>query len=131
MPAGRIPAILVLCALLGASGCAPLTAAGAALGAVGTAVSVADQLASAANPLIRKACDKYAKARAAGEAMAINGLLPESAAAKLKRIEAFGDAACADPPQGNALSTAIWLGELAAKLKTLTGPGAPAGGPNG
>jgi phage terminase large subunit-like protein len=34
--------------------------------------------------------------------------------------EEYGDAACADPPSGNVLSTAIWLGTLVGQIATLT-----------
>jgi phage terminase large subunit-like protein len=34
--------------------------------------------------------------------------------------EEYGDAACASPPRGDALSTAIWLGELVGQVATLT-----------
>ena len=34
--------------------------------------------------------------------------------------EEYGDAACANPPSGDALSTAIWLGTLVGQLATLT-----------
>jgi hypothetical protein len=34
--------------------------------------------------------------------------------------EEYGDAACAKPPSGDALSTAIWLGTLVGQLATLT-----------
>jgi phage terminase large subunit-like protein len=34
--------------------------------------------------------------------------------------ELYGDAACADPPSGDALSTAIWFGLLVGQLSSLT-----------
>ncbi len=46
--------------------------------------------------------------------------MPKSAAAKLSAIESFGDAACAKTPEGDPLSTAIWLGQLAGQITTLS-----------
>ena len=40
--------------------------------------------------------------------------------------EEYGDAACANPPQGDPLSTAIWLGQLIGQVATLTSVAAPA-----
>jgi phage terminase large subunit-like protein len=40
-------------------------------------------------------------------------------------FEEYGDAACANPPSGDALSTAIWLGELVGQIGTLTSSSAP------
>jgi phage terminase large subunit-like protein len=34
--------------------------------------------------------------------------------------EEYGDAACANPPSGDALSTAIWFGTLIGQIATLT-----------
>jgi phage terminase large subunit-like protein len=34
--------------------------------------------------------------------------------------EQYGDAACANPPSGDALSTAIWFGSLVGQLSSLT-----------
>jgi hypothetical protein len=42
---------------------------------------------------------------------------------RLSSIERFGNAACgpgAAPPKGDPLSTAIWLGQLAGQITTLT-----------
>jgi hypothetical protein len=48
------------------------------------------------------------------------GIVPTDAAGKARAIEEYGDAACANPPSGDALSTAIWLGTLVGQLATLT-----------
>jgi hypothetical protein len=46
--------------------------------------------------------------------------VPSDATSKVGIIEEYGDAACANPPAGDALSTAIWLGELVGQIGTLT-----------
>jgi hypothetical protein len=48
------------------------------------------------------------------------GLVPSGVANKISVIEEYGDAACASPPSGDALSTAIWLGQLIGQIATLT-----------
>jgi len=109
--------MIVLALLVGGalSACAPLVAAGA----VGSGLVVANQVASTVDTTIQTACAEYAKGRAAANAVVGTGLVP-SAAAKVGIIEEYGDAACANPPAGDALSTAIWLGELVGQIGTLT-----------
>lgn len=107
-------------ALLVLSGCAGLIAAGSATGALGGGLAIANQLMSTVDSTIRAACGEYAKGRAAGEALVATGLVPAGAAAKARIVEAYGDAACANPPQGDPLSTAIWLGELVGQIAALT-----------
>ena len=53
------------------------------------------------------------------DAAVASGIVPKSTAAKLSAIESFGDAACAKPPDGDPLATAIWLGQFARQLTTL------------
>jgi len=101
-------------------GCAGLMAAGAATGALGGGLAVADRLIDTADGAIRAGCAIYQRGRAAAEAVVATGLVSADAAAKVAVIEQYGDAACASPPQGDALSTAIWLGELTGQIAALT-----------
>ena len=107
-------------ALLSLSGCAGLLAAGSATGAIGGGWTIANQIIGSVDSTIRAACGEYQKGRAAAEALVAAGLVRADAVAKVRVIEEYGDAACADPPRGDALSTAIWLGELAGQIVTLT-----------
>ena len=121
---GVIPAILL--ALLVAGGlaaCTPLIAAGAATGAAGT---VAATVVGDVNTAIQTACTDYAEGRAAANAVLGTGLVPADIAGKVTTIEEYGDAACANPPSGDAVSTAIWLGELVGQIAALTSTAAPA-----
>jgi hypothetical protein len=113
--------MIALAVLVGSalSACAPLVAAGAATGAVGSGLVIANQVAGVADTTIQTACAEYAKGRAAANAVVATGLVP-SAAAKVGIIEEYGDAACATSPAGDVLSTAIWLGELVGQIGTLT-----------
>jgi hypothetical protein len=106
--------------LLMLGGCAGLIAAGSATGAVGGGLAIASQVMGAVDSTIRAACGEYAKGRAAGEALVATGLVPAGAVAKTRIIEEYGDAACANPPQGDPLSTAIWLGELVGQIAALS-----------
>ena len=101
------------------SACAPLVA-GAATGAVGSGLVIANQVASTVDTTIQTACAEYTKGRAAANAVVGTGLVPSDATSKVGIIEEYGDAACANPPAGDALSTAIWLGELVGQIGTLT-----------
>jgi len=117
---GVLQAVLIGLLLSGAlSACGPLVAAGAATGAAGGGLAIANQVVGTVDATIQTACVEYQKGRAAANAVIGAGLLP-SAAAKVDVIEEYGDAACANPPQGDALSTAIWLGELVGQIGTLT-----------
>jgi hypothetical protein len=102
------------------SGCGGLIAAGSAAGALSGGWALASQVISTADSTIRTACGEYETGRAAAEAVLATGLVPADAKAKVKVIEEYGDAACANPPQGDALSTAIWLGQLIGQVATLT-----------
>lgn len=118
---GVIQAVLIGLLLSGALGaCGPLVAAGAATGAAGGGLAIANQVVSTVDATIQTACSEYQKGRAAANAVIGTGLLQAGAAAKVGVIEEYGDAACANPPQGDALSTAIWLGELVGQIGTLT-----------
>ena len=117
---------LALCAALAVTGCSGLMAAGSAAGAVGGAVTTANQVAAAVDPAIAAACRQYAKGKAAADALVAAKVVPVNSVAKVESIEAFGDAACAHPPDGNALSTAIWLGQLAGEISALTSTAKPA-----
>jgi hypothetical protein len=106
--------------LLSMSGCTGLIAAGSAAGAIGGGLAIANQVASGIDTTIQRACAEYEKGRAIADAVAATGLLPADIAGKISVIEEYGDAACADPPSGDALSTAIWLGTLLGQIGTLT-----------
>ena len=118
---GLIQAILVGVLLSGTlNACAPLVAAGAAAGAAGGGLAIANQVAGAVDTTIQVACREYQKGRIAANAVVGAGLVPSGITAKVSVIEEYGDAACASPPQGDAVSTAIWLGELVGQIGTLT-----------
>jgi hypothetical protein len=123
---GVIQAIVIALLLGGTLGaCGPLAAAGGAAGAIGGGLAIANQVSGAVDSTILTACGEYQKGRTAAQAVIGDGLVPSSAAAKIGVIEEYGDAACAHPPSGDALSTAIWLGELVGQIGTLTGSPAP------
>jgi hypothetical protein len=73
---------------------------------------------AATDPTIATACTEYGKGNAA--AGLTPAILPADIAAQVAAIEGFGDAACADPPAGDPLTTVIWLGQLAGQIGTLT-----------
>lgn len=106
--------LLMLC------GCAGLIAAGSATGAIGGSLAIADQIMGAVDSAIRAACGEYGKGRAVAEALIASGRVPPDAVTKARIIEEYGDATCASPPQGDPLSTAIWLGELVGQIGALT-----------
>jgi hypothetical protein len=115
--------MIALAALVGTmlGACAPLVGVGAAAGAVGGGLAIANQVAGTVDTTIQTACGEYRKGRAAANAVIGTGLvLPSGVANKVGIIEEYGDAACASPPEGDALSTAIWLGELVGQIGTLT-----------
>lgn len=114
--------MIALAAMVGTAlgACAPLVGAGAAAGALGGGVEIASQVASAVGGTIRTACSEYEKGKAAANAVVATGVVPTAAARDVGIIEEYGDAACANPPSGDAVSTAIWLGELVGQLGTLT-----------
>lgn len=118
---GLIQAILVGVLLSGTLGaCAPLVAAGAAAGAAGGGLAIANQVVGTVDATIQVACSEYQKGRTAANAVVGTGLVPSGIAAKVSVIEEYGDAACTSPPQGDAVSTAVWLGELVGQIGTLT-----------
>ena len=114
--------MIALAAMLGSAlgACAPLLGAGAATGAVGGGLTIANQVASTVNTTIQTACGEYAKGKAAANAVIGAGVVPTAPASDVGIIEEYGDAACANPPSGDAVSTAIWLGELVGQIGTLT-----------
>ena len=125
---GKIGAIALVFALVPAlSGCAGVPAAVlGGLGSAGSALMAVDKLTEATSPYIASACGEYGKAKAAAAAGIAAGVVPRANTAKVSSIVSFGDAACANPPAGDPLSTAIWLGQLAGQITTLAG--AKAGG---
>jgi hypothetical protein len=117
--AARIGAALALCGALGLGGCGGLVAAGSALGAASRVLTIVNTVAADADAVIKDACVAYDTGKAAADAVVKAGLVPADAGAKITSIESFGDAACANPPAGDALSTAIWLGQLIGQISTL------------
>ena len=113
----RVLAIVLPLAL---AGCTGLVAAGSTVGVIGGGLAVANQVAADVDTTIETACAEYEKGRVVADAILATGLLPSKIAGKVEIIEEYGDAACADPPAGNAVSTAIWLGKLIGQLITLT-----------
>ena len=113
---------LLLAILIGGSlsACAPLLGAGAAIGTVGAGFAVANSAVSTVDSTIQLACTAYQKGEAAANAVVGTGIVPGDAANKVGIIEEYGDAACANPPSGDALSTAIWFGSLVGQLASLT-----------
>ena len=124
---GKIGAIALVFALVPAlSGCAGIPAAVlVGLGSAGSAFMAVDKLTQAASPYIASACSEYGKAKASAAATIAAGVVPTANMAKLSSIESFGDAACANPPVGDPLSTAIWLAQLAGQITTLAGGAKP------
>jgi hypothetical protein len=115
----RIGAALALFGALALEGCGGLVAAGSALGAASGVLTIANTVASDAGVVIKDACVAYDSGKAATDAVVKTGLVPGDAEARITSIESFGDAACANPPSGDALSTAIWLGQLVGQISTL------------
>jgi hypothetical protein len=93
--------------LLPVGGCTGLIAADAATAAIGGGLMVANRVASDVDATIQKACAEYEKGRVIADAVAMTGLLTADIAGKISVIEEYSDAACANPPSGDALSTAI------------------------
>ena len=83
------------------------------------ALSACGEIADA-DATITTACGEYGKAKSAADLVTATGILPTDIAAKVTSIESFGSAACANPPSGDPLSTAIWLGQLVGQIGTLT-----------
>ena len=121
---GLIRAIVLVFAVVPAlAGCGGVPAAVlGGLGSAGSLYTMADKITETADPYVAKACAEYTKGKAAADAVVGTGLVPSAASAKVTSIESFGDAACAKPPSGDPLSTAIWLGKLAGQITTLTAP---------
>jgi len=118
---GIIQAPLIALLIGGAlSACAPLLGAGAAIGTIGAGLAVANSAVNTADSTIQLACTAYQKGEVAANAVVSVGIVPGDAANKVGIIEQYGDAACANPPTGDALSTAIWFGSLVGQLSSLT-----------
>jgi hypothetical protein len=117
---------LLTATALALSGCAGVPAAVlSGLGAAASVYSLADKITAAASPVIATACAEYEKGKAAAGAVVGTGLVASAASAKVTAIESFGDAACgpgSGPPASDPLATAIWLGQLAGQITTLTSP---------
>ena len=113
--------MIALAALLGGAlgAGAPAVGAGAAIGTVGAGITVANNIAGAVDTTIQTACGAYEKGKAAANAVVGTGLVPPRGR-QGRHYRGYGDAACANPPTGDALSTAIWLGTLVRQIGTLT-----------
>ena len=123
---GLLKAIVLVVAMSPAlSACGGLVAAGSVVGASGGALAIASQVSGAVDTVITTACKEYAAGTAAANAIVASGMMSERVVAKIASIENFGDAACASPPPGDPLSTAIWLGHLAGQVTTLTSSAEP------
>jgi hypothetical protein len=117
---GLIQAIVLVFAVLPAlTGCAGAPAVLGGLGAAGSIYTAVDKATEAVSPVIATGCQDYQKGKAAADATVATGIVPQSVAGKVTAIEQYGDAACANPPSGDPLSTAIWLGGLAGQITTL------------
>jgi hypothetical protein len=119
---GPVPTVLGALALFSAlalGGCGGLVAAASALGAASSVLTIVNTVSADADAVIKDACVAYDTGKAATDAVVQTGLVPGDAEAKITSIESFGDAACANPPSGDALSTAIWLGQLVGQISTL------------
>jgi hypothetical protein len=101
--------------LLPLCGCGGLVAAGSGIGAL----ALVNQVSGDVNQVIDTACSAYEKGRAVADAVVATGLVPGDDVNKVGIIEQYGDAACASPPTGDALSTAIWFGKLLGQLDSL------------
>jgi hypothetical protein len=121
---GLIRAIVLIFAVapvLAGCGAAP-AAVLAGLGSAGSLYTAVDKITAATTPYIATACGEYEKGKAAADAIVATGVVPAATAAKVTSIEGFGDAACTNPPAGDPLSTAVWLGQLAGQITSLTQP---------
>ena len=123
MTMARIGTALALCGALASVislwGCGGLVAAGSALGAASGVLTIVNTVAGDADAVIKDACVAYESGKAAADAVVNTGIVPADAETKITSVESFGDAACANPPSGDALSTAIWLGQLVGQMSTL------------
>ncbi|HEU0218292.1 MAG TPA: hypothetical protein VFQ90_16685 [Stellaceae bacterium] len=118
---GILQTIVLMVMLGGVLGaCTPLVGAGAALGTIGAGITVANSASTTVDTTIQTACAAYDKGKAAANAVVGTGTVSVDAVGKARVVEEYGDAACANPPAGDALSTAIWLGTLVGQLATLT-----------
>ncbi|HEV2336240.1 MAG TPA: hypothetical protein VGS13_12135 [Stellaceae bacterium] len=116
-----VTALVATVPALAACGGVPAAVLGG-LGAAGSLYSAIDKITQATNPYVAKACAEYETGKAAADATLAAGVVASPVAGKVTSIESFGDSACATPPSDDPLSTAIWLGQLAGQLTTLTAP---------
>ena len=70
----------------------------------------------------RQGLRRYETGKAAADARVGAGIVAPATVVKVAAIKSYGDAACATPPPGDPLSTAIWLGQLVGQITTLTAP---------
>jgi len=105
--------MIALAVLVGGalSACAPLVAAGASTGAVGSGLVIANQVASTVDTTIQTACTEYEKGRAAANAVVGTGLVPSpmrlARSASSRNTETpparhRPRAMCCRPPSGSA-----------------------------
>lgn len=114
----RVLAAMLLA--LSLAGCGGLMAAGSGLGALGGTLALVGQVNSDVDSVLGTACAAYRQGRAVADAVVATGIVPEADTAKVSAIEQYGDAACAAPPSGSPVSTAIWFGTLVGQLASLT-----------
>jgi len=117
-------AVFLIAAILpAAAGCAAAPAVLSGLGAAGSIYSAVGKITEAVDTSIATGCAEYEKNKAAADAVIGTGQVTSAAGAKVASIESFGDAVCGSgsaPPSGDPLATAIWLGQLAGQITTLT-----------
>jgi hypothetical protein len=105
------------------TGCAALTAVGAGVAGVKAVYDFTREASSGLGQAIITACHEWELAKAAADARRDLGAVPQDKAARLSIVEAYAAAACnpANPPPGDPLATAIWLGGLAVQVEILSG----------
>jgi hypothetical protein len=113
--------LVALLAVAALGGCGAPVAVLGGLGSAGSVYTAINSFTAAASPVIATACAEYNTARGAANAVLGSGMVPAAYHASVVSIESYGDAACANPPAGDPLSTAIWLGQLVGQITTLTG----------
>ena len=121
MRATAVAALLVTLAALAGCGGVPMVVMGG-LASAGSIYRTVDQVTEATAPVIARACGEFEKAKAAAGVTVAVGLVAPGNAVKLASITSFGDAACAHPPGGDPIATAIWLGQLGGQLAALAAP---------
>ncbi len=105
--------------MLGTEACHAVVPVVSVAGGGASLFTAIDTVIADADAIIRTACTEYERGKAAADAVIATGLMTDEKVAKIKAVELYGDAACATPPDGDPLATAIWLGRLAGQVATL------------